>query len=331
MFVLGDVSINVPPFSLTFSATLAIGQAPVVRIAAAETGIPDAASDGKYYARKDAMWTEFTPGMEDAPADGGTYGRKDGAWAEVAEAGGVQEAPLDNAIYGRANGMWEEITEGIRDAASNGKLYGRKDGAWAEIATGIADAPNDGIPYARKDSAWVKNIGYEPVFGQAVEVKTGAGTAVGADSVIDLGEVAANTNYVVSMLAQSGTTGTSLTDNDIVLALWDGATALHELTERAATVGHASMIADLIFSAVDAGGGNQALSAIPLTAFTQIGFAEASTDIMSATANVPNAPAPVAGMGWKVVPAGTWKLAIVVKAGMDAAITYRVNLAKMPA
>jgi hypothetical protein len=259
LFIKGDVQVNVPAFTLTFEASLSVGQQPIVR--------PSSENEG----------------LVDAPSDGKTYGRKDGIWETMSV---LPEAPSsDDALYGLKNGEWEEVPE---------------------------------------------VNGYTLVYDEDVTIETAAGTAVGSDSVIDLVEIEDGKNYTVKLLATEGTTGTSLADNDCVLALWDGATTLHEISERVASVGVAAVAGTLACGIVDAGdGSNQIISLMPLSDFAEAAFADASTDIMGTTALALDASVPVDGMAWKSVPTGTWHLGISVKAAMDASIKYRVKVYEM--
>jgi hypothetical protein len=71
---------------------------------AASAGIPDAPSDGSYYARLNASWAGFTPGFADATADGQLYARQNNTWFPFAL--GISDAPSDGSTYGRNNNAW---------------------------------------------------------------------------------------------------------------------------------------------------------------------------------------------------------------------------------
>ena len=120
--------------------------------------VPDAASDGVRYGRKDGVW-EADPIQDDAVADGKQYARLDNDWSEVTGTGGgsvtVGETPPPAPNEGE--GWWN---------SSTGRLYtwyidSAGPGQWVESgpapfginqSTGIEEAPDDGQTYGRQGS-----------------------------------------------------------------------------------------------------------------------------------------------------------------------------------
>ena len=81
-------------------------------------------------------------GIEDAPSDGKVYARSDEAWAVVNKnetLNGIEEAPNDGKVYVRTEESWQEVNPSVET-----------------VNVGIDDAPDDGNAYVRQSGEWVK-------------------------------------------------------------------------------------------------------------------------------------------------------------------------------
>lgn len=71
--------------------------------------LPDAASDGKTYGRKNATWSEVaSTTYPDAPNDGLTYGRKNNAWAIVLGGAAISDTAPSSPLHGQL--WWDSST-----------------------------------------------------------------------------------------------------------------------------------------------------------------------------------------------------------------------------
>ena len=165
------------------NSAIAADASAVAAQAAYNAIMPDAASDGKSYGRKNAAWTAVTA---EAPVDGKAYSRKDGAWnafpANIIVSDAVPSGTFlngqmwyesdtgntymyyidaDSSQWVQLSGFTVSSTSGgaggLSDAPIDGQNYMRRSGAWVVVSStgGVAEAPIDGKQYVRKDGAWV--------------------------------------------------------------------------------------------------------------------------------------------------------------------------------
>jgi hypothetical protein len=146
--------------------------------------LPDAASDGQYYARRNASWQAV---IGEAPQDGLVYARKSGNWVIATGAMIVADSPPSPVANGQLwfesdsgqtfmwysdpnSSQWIHISGfstlgtgtggGIAEAPADGHTYARRDTAWVDMggAVPVNEAPADGKSYVRKNNAWVELV-----------------------------------------------------------------------------------------------------------------------------------------------------------------------------
>ena len=95
-------------------------------------GVPEAPTDGEFYARRNADW-EISVGT--SPEDGQMYARQGDGWVVSPP---FPEAPTDSKQYARQNAAWSMVTP-FPEAPMTGKQYARQNAAWVEIDVPILD------------------------------------------------------------------------------------------------------------------------------------------------------------------------------------------------
>jgi hypothetical protein len=162
--------------------------------------------------------------VNDAASDGNYYARRNAAWSALASMANVSDAASDGTTYGRQNGAWAPVSGGLSDAPSNGSPHGREDGAWVVVAE--AAHTHAYLPLAATTNS--------PLTGDLLLKKTlpslffsddssslGGGVAFGVGGFV-IGPVAyGNPDYIGTPWIEISTNG-ALTVLDDVLSSGDG-------------------------------------------------------------------------------------------------------------